>query len=215
MVEKLNRDVIARAGLKLLDKSGIEGITMRELAAELGVRAPTLYWHVKSKQDIFRTMAVTMSADAATRMATLDPEAPWQDRIMNWAVALRRTLLEHRDGARVFAGTFAADPATFQVTESVLRAWRDGGLPIPDAALPTALLRHFIVGFCIEEQALEEFRQVSGDTHPEELSAVIDPATFPLTAQAFPVILGSSPEHRFELGIRLMLSGIAASSATA
>jgi AcrR family transcriptional regulator len=65
MAGKLNRDVIAQAGLRLLDATGIEGITMRALAAELGVQAPTLYWHVKSKQDIFRAMAVAMSRDAS------------------------------------------------------------------------------------------------------------------------------------------------------
>jgi TetR/AcrR family tetracycline transcriptional repressor len=42
VAEKLNRDVIARAALRLLDTTGIEGITMRAVAAELGVQAPTL-----------------------------------------------------------------------------------------------------------------------------------------------------------------------------
>ncbi|MFF3574845.1 TetR family transcriptional regulator, partial [Nocardia jiangxiensis] len=107
MAEKLNRDVIARAGLRLLDATGIDGITMRALAAELGVRAPTLYWHVTSKQDIFRAMAVVMSRDAAEVMTAADRRAPWPDCITRWAHALRRTMLAHRDGARVFAGTFA------------------------------------------------------------------------------------------------------------
>jgi len=64
----LNRDVIARSALRLLDANGIEGVTMRTLAAELGVQAPSLYWHVKSKEDIFRAMAAAMSEDATALM---------------------------------------------------------------------------------------------------------------------------------------------------
>ena len=93
MAEKLNRDVIARAGLRLLDATGIEGITMRALAAELGVQAPTLYWHVKSKQDIFRAMAVAMSRDASALVTAADSGAPWQERLISWAHALRRSML--------------------------------------------------------------------------------------------------------------------------
>ena len=106
MADKLNRDVIARGALRLLDAAGIDGITMRALAADLGIQAPTLYWHVKSKQDIFRAMAVAMSQDAAALMTASDSNAPWRERLAGWAHALRKTLLSHRDGARVFAGTF-------------------------------------------------------------------------------------------------------------
>ena len=207
MAEKLNRAVIARAGLRLLDATGIDGITMRALAAELGVQAPTLYWHVKSKQDIFRAMAAAMSEDAAALMTAADRRAPGRECVARWAHALRRTMLSHRDGARVFAGTIAADPASLDVIESVLDAWREAGVPTADAAQRTALLRHFIVGFCIEEQALAELRDEPGHGQLEELKISADPARFPLTVQAFPAILTTPADDRFELGLRLMLSG--------
>jgi TetR/AcrR family transcriptional regulator, tetracycline repressor protein len=208
MADKLNRDVIAQAGLRLLDVAGIEGITMRALASELGVQAPTLYWHVKSKQDIFRAMAVAMSRDASASVTAADRVAPWQERIMSWAHALRRSILRHRDGGRVFAGTFAPEPATFEVVESALRALQDAGLSVADAAQRTILLRHFIVGFCIEEQELTELRAGQGQARREELKAAADPARFPLTAQALPGMLNTAAEDRFEMGIKLMLSGI-------
>jgi TetR/AcrR family tetracycline transcriptional repressor len=206
VAERLNRYVIARAGLRLLDSTGIEGITMRALAADLGVQAPTLYWHVKSKQDLFRAMAAAMSEDAAALMTAADRRAPWRECIGGWARALRRTLLSHRDGARVFAGTFAADPSTLDVIESVLDAWREAGLSTADAAQRTSLLRTFIVGFCIEEQALAELRGESGQGQLEEMRTSADPARFPLTVQAFREILTTPADDRFELGLRLMLS---------
>ncbi|QCH21888.1 hypothetical protein DSM43276_00117 [Mycobacteroides salmoniphilum] len=73
----------------------------------------------------------------------------------SWVYALRRSIVDHRDGGRVLAETFAADVATFAVTESALLAWREAGLSIEKAAQRMILVRHFIVGFCIEEQALK------------------------------------------------------------
>jgi TetR/AcrR family tetracycline transcriptional repressor len=209
VAEKLNRDVIAQTGLRLLDATGIDGITMRALAAELGVQAPTLYWHVKSKRDIFRAMAVAMTRDASALVTAVDRGASWRERLVSWAHALRRSMLSHRDGARVFAGTFAPEPATFEVTESALQALRDAGLSVADAAQRTVLLRHFIVGFCIEEQELTELRVGRDRARRDELKTAADPARFPLTAQALPGILNTAAEDRFELGIQLMLSGIA------
>ncbi|WP_430336066.1 TetR/AcrR family transcriptional regulator [Rhodococcus sp. ACT016] len=198
--------MIARAGLRLLDETGIEGVTMRALAAELGVHASTLYWHVKSKDDIFRAMAVALSRDAAALLTAADRRAPWRECIARWAHALRCTLLTHRDAARVFAGTLAAEPAGFDVIESVLDAWREAGVPQAEAAQRTFLLRHFIVGFCIEEQALAALYGGSDRDRIDALRESVDSARFPLTAQALPAILTTPGDDRFELGLRLMLS---------
>jgi TetR/AcrR family tetracycline transcriptional repressor len=208
VAERLNRDVIARAGLRLLDASGIDGITLRALAAELGVQAPTLYWHVKSKQDIFRAMAIAISEDAAALMTTTDPAAPWQERLASWAHALRQSIGGHRDGGRVFAGTFAADPATFHVTEAALQAWQEAGLPLAEAARRTVLMRHFVVGFCIEEEELAELGERHEAARPDEFQTGFDTTRFPLTSNALPTILTTSADERFQLGVQLLLSGV-------
>jgi TetR/AcrR family transcriptional regulator, tetracycline repressor protein len=209
VVEKLTRDAIARAGLRLLDVGGIEGLTTRALAAELGVQSPTLYWHIKSKQEILRAMAVVMSNEAAASMTAADRRAPWEQCLTSWAYALRAAMLDHRDGARVFAGSFAADPATFDVTESALQALQDAGVPPDLAAQCTILLRHFVVGFCIEEQALTGLRHGANHDRVNELTAAADPRRFPLTAQALPTILTTDQKQRFQLALRITLSGIA------
>jgi TetR/AcrR family tetracycline transcriptional repressor len=196
--------MIARAALDLLDKSGIEGITLRALAAELGVQAPTLYWHVKSKQDIFEAMAVAISQDAAALIgAATDASAPWQQRLTSWAQALRQSISIHRDGGRVFAGTFASNPATYYITEATLRAWQDAGLSLAEAAGRTVLIRHFVVGFCIEEQELAEMGEAA---RRGETQTGADPIQFPLTSQAMPTILTMSADERFQLGLQLMLA---------
>jgi TetR/AcrR family transcriptional regulator, tetracycline repressor protein len=209
VVEKVTRDAIARAGLRLLDAGGIGAITTRALAAELGVRSPTLYWHVKSKQEILRAMAVVMSNEAAAAVTAADRRAPWEQCLTSWAQALRTAMLSHPHGARVYAGSFAADPATFDVTESALQALQDAGVPPELAAQCTFLLRHFVVGFCIEEQALTELYNSVAPDRLNEMTAAADPTRFPLTAHALPAILDSDQEQRFQLAMRITLSGIA------
>ncbi len=76
----------------------------------------------------------------------------------------RRNSVAHvRPVGRVFAETFAADPAAFHITEAALQAWQDAGLSRAESAQRTVLLRHFVVGFCIEEQALAALRKEHGE----------------------------------------------------
>jgi TetR/AcrR family transcriptional regulator, tetracycline repressor protein len=53
----LTREAVTRAALRLLDEVGLEGLTTRRLAAELGVQSPALYWHFRTKQDLLGEMA--------------------------------------------------------------------------------------------------------------------------------------------------------------
>lgn len=205
MAEKLNREIIARAGLRLLDSGGVDRITMRALAAELGVQAPALYWHVKSKKDIFEAMALAISQDAADAAAATNPHAPWHERLKSWAYAMRSSVLSHRDGARVFAGTFAADSATFTVTEAALAAWQEAGMSVEESAQRMILLRYFIVGFCIEARGLAEVAERRSLTDSDESPDMFFAEDFPHEARSLSVLTVSDSDQLFELGLQLML----------
>ncbi|MDF2848837.1 MAG: TetR family transcriptional regulator, partial [Oerskovia sp.] len=60
MAERLDRERVVRAALALLDEVGLDGLTLRRLAQDLGVKAPALYWHFASKADLLHEMAATM-----------------------------------------------------------------------------------------------------------------------------------------------------------
>src|SRR5262249_31947220 len=57
---KLERDGVVRVALRLLDEWGLDGLSLRRLAAELGVKAPALYWYFESKQELLDEMADAM-----------------------------------------------------------------------------------------------------------------------------------------------------------
>ena len=144
MAERLDRERVVRAALALLDEVGLDGLTLRRLAQDLGVKAPALYWHFASKADLLHEMAATMLRDLvdgeAWDEATL-AGSPWQDCVRDSATNLRRMLLAHRDGARVFSGTLVTDEALRDAVEVPLGILASAGFAPDDAARASSVTR--------------------------------------------------------------------------
>lgn len=165
----LTRQDIARSGLKLLNEAGLNGLTLRLIAADLGVKAPALYWHMKNKQELLDEMATQMYADSAEDRRPPESLGEWE-AVAYRARALRRMMLAYRDGGKVFAGTFLGD--TGLVERSPLGTSIAAGLDARRAAQALFTVYSYVVGFTIEEQAVypvpgeldERYRtEVAGD----------------------------------------------------
>jgi AcrR family transcriptional regulator len=117
---------VVEAALALLDEEGWDAVTLRAVSRRLGVRLNTVSWHVKSKARLRELMA-----DAIIAGVSLDSlPAGWRERATVLSGRYRAALLARRDGARLVAGTFTAEPATLRVAEALSRALLDGGLPV-------------------------------------------------------------------------------------
>src|SRR5262245_29574907 len=149
----LDRQTVVRAALKLLNEVGMEGLTLRRLAASLEVQAPALYWHFKNKQELLDEMATAVLAET---LAAANPTEGlhWRDFAAEYARGLRRMLLRYRDGAKAFSGTYLTDAAMFAAMEGALRRFVDAGFSLRDAARGLGALYSYTVGFAIEEQAV-------------------------------------------------------------
>src|SRR5207253_7538085 len=75
----LDRQTVARAALRLLDRAGLDGLTVRKLAGELGVQAPALYWHFRNKEELLEEMATTVFLDAVRDSGWPHPDANWPE----------------------------------------------------------------------------------------------------------------------------------------
>ncbi len=147
----LTRQDIARAGLRLLNQVGLNGLTLRLIADELGVKAPALYWHLKNKQELLDEMATQMYADAAADREPPEPLDEWS-LVAHRARALRRMMLAYRDGGKVFSGTYLGDASL--AGEDPLQPGLDSGLDPRRVARARMTLYSFVIGFTIEEQAM-------------------------------------------------------------
>ena len=209
---KINADEIARAALRVLSDVGLDGLTMRLVAKELDVQAATLYWHLKNKQQLLDAMAAIMLAEAVDGLEAPRRGVGWQQWAAECTRRLRRTMLQYRDGARVFAGSAVYGPLTHRTLELTLSVLQDAGFSVRDAARSFPTLLHYTVGFTIEEQAQTGVAYADADNpyRPERLAGAIDPERFPLAAQAQGDLFDADPDAGFELGLNVILAGMAA-----
>jgi hypothetical protein len=99
------------------------------------------------------------------RVAALPAETTWDVGMTAYATELRAILLSHRDGAKVFSGTYLTDVSILEQQEAPLQSMLDDGFTITTALRISALAYNFTVGFCIEEQAV---RQAADDRYSVE-----------------------------------------------
>ncbi|MBS7456026.1 TetR/AcrR family transcriptional regulator C-terminal domain-containing protein [Coralloluteibacterium stylophorae] len=202
MRRSIGREQIVEAAFRLLDEAGIEGVTLRKVACALGIRAPSLYWHFKSKQALTDAMADALIADVAR---DIHPGQPWRATLMQVAHGFRRGFRRHRDGARVYAGTYLATENVLRVGEASIGALVEAGAPVDFAATTAMDVAYYVMGFVIEEQALPEYR------HFEDVGKAflaLSQARFPYCWQARHLLTEPDFDRRFEQGLGLMLDGI-------
>lgn len=89
--EPLSVERITAVALELVDRDGLDALSMRKLGAELGYEAMALYKHVPDKEALIDVVVASVFAD----MSLPDPEAAWADRLRHSAAELRRVGLAH------------------------------------------------------------------------------------------------------------------------
>ncbi|WP_224370742.1 TetR/AcrR family transcriptional regulator C-terminal domain-containing protein [Hyalangium versicolor] len=204
---RIQRDQVVKAALELLDEEGLEGVTMRKLAQRLNIQAPSLYWHFTNKQTLLDGMADALLEPVARG---LKPRARWDAVLAQVAGELRQALRSHRDGARVYAGTFTVTENTLRVSEAMIGALRGVGATSRVAAWGSFSIVDYVLGFTIEEQALDprsnpeavklherrkEFSSFSADAYPNVMASLKD-----ITDEDF--------DARFVFGLERLIAGL-------
>ncbi|MGW6916562.1 TetR/AcrR family transcriptional regulator C-terminal domain-containing protein [Kitasatospora sp. NPDC054939] len=204
---KLDRAQVVDTALRLLDETGLDGLTLRRIAAELDVKAPALYWHFANKQALLDELATEM-----LRRMTDGPEpapADWRQALTATCRTLRAGLLRYRDGAKVFSGTRLTDQGHTARQHRMLSAFTDAGFRLGDAVQAFTTAYAYTVGFVIEEQAVQPLPGERAPGYdPGERAAAIAPEH--ALAAAAGEQLFDDFEHRFERGLAVVVAGVAA-----
>jgi TetR/AcrR family transcriptional regulator, tetracycline repressor protein len=205
---RLDRERVIRSALGLLNKVGLERLTLRRIARELSVQAPALYWHFKNKQELLDEMATMMFKDLLTGERPFSSDGPWAESMARSMRALRRMLLGYRDGAKVFGGTYLTDDTLLESMELPLRKLTDAGFSIRDAVCSWTTVYSYTIGFVIEEQTVY-LRPGERDKRydPSRRARRIDAKKFPLALAAGKQAFGNFDQN-FENGLQMILSGI-------
>ncbi len=140
--------------MSLLDQDGLEGVTVRKVAAELHVHAGALYWHVQNKQELLDEMANALLSAYFTHFEGPNPEQDWLDWLEEICLRLRQAMLSHREGARVVAGAgFGRAVLLAQLVDTTIRNLQAAGFSLRLAFLTCNTTLSYVYGFVIEEQA--------------------------------------------------------------
>lgn len=193
---QLKRADVVTGALALLDADGLEGLTMRKLGARLGVQAGAIYWHFKDKEALLDAMADRIVGRIIETPLT---SGPWDAQLADLAHRLRRALLAHRDGARVVAGTYVAEPNTVRSGEQAMRILTDAGFPPDRAGWVIFTVLYYVLGHTIEEQA-----QLATGDWEQRGTGLVDPELH----RAMTGVITADPEERFAYGLELFLDGV-------
>lgn len=206
----LDREQLIKAALGLLDKVGLNGLTMRNLADELGIKAGSLYWHVRSKEEL-----LDLLADAVcTGITEPSKEWHWRKRLETIAYEYRRALLVHRDAAQILAGTLPTGENRLRLMESVLSALVAAGFMPQDVVYAAFLVNDYVTQFVLDEgQFISIPKNPDAQMPPSHLA--LQRFFTSLPAEAYPSIvrLGQDlvnidMDERFRFGVEILLDGL-------
>lgn len=195
-VVRLSRETIVQAALGLLEEVGYHGLTTRRLAGKLGVKQPALYWHFPNKRELDDAMAAAMLSPGEWPGPATPGLRP-EDWLAARAHAFRRSLLAHRDGAIIHAGTFPG-PDLLSGLDSLVAALVDHGLTPEDGLRTLLAIGRYTVGWVLEEQAGAQ-RAGQRTMQPDAASPTL------LRAQA--VVQHLDPTANFDFGLRALIAG--------
>ena len=195
----LSRDRVLRAALDLVDREGVEALTMRRLGRELGVEAMSLYGYVDSKEDLIEGVV-----EQVFRQMPLIVPGPgtWQDRVRRHAAAYRQVLLDHPNAVRLVAGRPVITEGTAAFVESALAELTSMGLPLELADRVLGVIASFTLGLVSEQVG-----NAGRDEATRPLRDDISPERVPFVSQ-LDVMKPVDYDREFELGLDFIVAGL-------
>lgn len=185
---------ITAAALETMADVGLDRLTMRAVAARLGVHVGGLYYYLPDKTTLLRSMADQICLQI---MDALAPTGDWRLDALDLCHATRRTLLERRDATRVFAQSpVVASIGALGVIERLLELLATGIAPDRVNAAADTLLS-YVTGFSLQEQ-------IGTDIQPLDPRLIANgPVLFPRVFAS----LGCDPEITFANALQAILAG--------
>ena len=150
----LTRDRIVAEALRLLDTEGAEALSMRKLAAALGVGTTSLYWHVANRDELIELVVNEINAEVEVPAAGEVPD--WREATRRYARSVRSGIVRHRWVVSELAHLVAAVPGPnlTRTTERMLAVFEAAGFPLPEAESALNTVSAYVAGIALSEAAL-------------------------------------------------------------
>jgi AcrR family transcriptional regulator len=204
----LTKERVIQAAMMLADRDGIESLTMRRLADELGAGAMSLYHYVPNKEQLVAEMIDVVFSEIEPPSTDLD----WKTALRRRARSTRAALNRHRWAVGRMEGTHAG-LANARVHEAVLGCLREAGFSIETTIQAMSVQDAYIYGFALQEKDLP-FETAEESAAVAEQQGWEDEALakqFPYLAEVVAghvAKVGYDFDEAFEYGLDLILEAL-------
>ena len=214
--DPISREAIVAAAIRLLDADGLDALSMRGIADDLGTGAASLYWHVGSKDGLLDLIFDQLIGEVTVP----DPDpARWREQVKEVARSQRAVSLAHPYVVRISIGRIPMGPNALRYSERVLAILRAAGVPPRLAVQGSHLLISTINGFTLDETGDGDADEPPPGKEAAEQArgylASLPPARFPHLVELAGEYSYSDPDDRFELLIDIFTDGLARRAAAA
>lgn len=202
---KISRDRLQAAALALVDRDGLPGLSMRNLAAAVGTGAMTLYNHVAHREDLELLVieAVLEKADWP-RLSYRD----WRDEVRAIAVALWRALRAHPQVIPLIVTRRSRSPAVFDASEALLRALARSGRSGEELLIAFRSLQALTMGFA-QVELTSPLSRAAGERPPAVIRRfrALPRERYPHLIEIATAAMTSHAEQEFRAGLDYLLAG--------
>lgn len=216
--EPLTPERIVAVAMDLVDREGLDALSMRRLGTELGAGATTLYWHVKNKDELLDLMLDQVFVE----IDPLDAGLPWREQLRAMANNLRQVLLRHRNLIMVVASRPTTGPNAVAAIDQLFGVVRRSGLPDDRVVAAALAVLNYASGFAVLEAAsLAQFgpgadeaavRESLHESTEQVLAYLLalPPDRYPNVQVVGRYLVEGNDDSRFAYGLEAMLDGIEA-----
>jgi AcrR family transcriptional regulator len=212
---RLTRAAVVDRALALADASGLDALTIRKLATELGVTPMALYWHFRGKDELLEGLAERLWSELDT---SVDAALPWPDQLRALLTSLIRVLRAHPAAPQLLMPPGKTSEAQLNATEVTLELLRSAGFSPQDAS---ALARNALwtgITLVMSEPGIElidDAERTELQRRKQVVLATLPPSRYPrLVECAIPMTACDEPETHYQFGIDMFMAGVTTMAAT-
>ena len=211
-----DRAAVVEAAIRILDAEGLDAVTIRRVAEELGTSGTALYTYVRDKDELVDLLLDRVLGE--TDLSSISPTLPWQEQVREIGREMRRVLGAHRDVARATLGRVPQGENALVFVNEMLGRMRAADVPEEVIALSVDLLALYVGAVTYEESLTGQFTE-----DPEFIQHFVDELrTYfeRLPRDRFPHLVAmasalTSSADRFEFGLDVIVRGLVARAADA
>ena len=206
--EPLSRDRIVSAALALVDHEGLASLSMRRLAATLGVDPMAIYYYLPNKAALLDAIVEAVNLDLP--MGSFEFPPALDDLVMSAGRVLRAVLLRHPNAIPLLAGRPVATPAASKPADAMLGALIQRGLTPAEGVAAVDVFSTFVTASVLRQVQYPAGPEQDPHVRLRQLKEALDEAESPNLIRAVTEGNLMDFETEFEFGLRALARGLAA-----